>query len=586
MMKIQSMAGSIFFHVVIFPALLLAGGELDSSPSSMPVKEVTVFKDGHAYILREGNMPVDGAGNVLLQDLPAPVLGTFWPYSAGTDARLTAVVAGARNVTKERPALSLREILEANAGAQVTITESGGEQYGATILQVPSMEAGSAERPAPRSTDGRSGKGDMILLKTQTGVKVVSLNRIQDVTFQGSYRTTYGVKEFKNLLSLKLDWGGKRPEKTASVGMVYVQKGLRWIPSYKVTLDGKGNAAIRLQATLINELVDLENTTAHLVIGVPTIFFKDTLDPISLEKTLAQLSQYFREDARTPNALSNVIRTQTARMSEYRSPAARRESSGADRELSRSDKDEDLFVFTVKGITLKRNERMTLPVVEYTLKYRDIYTLDLPVAPPPELNRNLNSEQQRELARLLQAPKVMHKIRLENNSKYPLTTAPALILKEGRVLAQGLMTYTAVNGATDLAVTAAIDIRVQKTDSETKRTPNAVTLQGNQYTRVDLAGTVGLTNHLGRELEVVVTRHVFGIADSADHDGAIRQTGVFEDGGWMSWENLPAWLSWHSWQNWPSGFRHLNGIARIQWRLEIPAGKKVELGYTWHYHWR
>jgi len=586
MMKIQSMAGSIFFHVVIFPALLLAGGELDSSPSSMPVKEVTVFKDGHAYILREGNMPVDGAGNVLLQDLPAPVLGTFWPYSAGTDARLTAVVAGARNVTKERPALSLREILEANAGAQVTITESGGEQYGATILQVPSMEAGSADRPAPRSTDGRSGKGDMILLKTQTGVKVVSLNRIQDVTFQGSYRTTYGVKEFKNLLSLKLDWGGKRPEKTASVGMVYVQKGLRWIPSYKVTLDGKGNAAIRLQATLINELVDLENTTAHLVIGVPTIFFKDTLDPISLEKTLAQLSQYFREDARTPNALSNVIRTQTARMSEYRSPAARRESSGADRELSRSDKDEDLFVFTVKGITLKRNERMTLPVVEYTLKYKDIYTLDLPVAPPPELNRNLNSEQQRELARLLQAPKVMHKIRLENNSKYPLTTAPALILKEGRVLAQGLMTYTAVNGATDLAVTAAIDIRVQKTDSETKRTPNAVTLQGNQYTRVDLAGTVGLTNHLGRELEVVVTRHVFGIADSADHDGAIRQTGVFEDGGWMSWENLPAWLSWHSWQNWPSGFRHLNGIARIQWRLEIPAGKKVELGYTWHYHWR
>ena len=30
----------------------------------MPVKEVTVFKDGHAFVLHEGNMPTDGSGNV------------------------------------------------------------------------------------------------------------------------------------------------------------------------------------------------------------------------------------------------------------------------------------------------------------------------------------------------------------------------------------------------------------------------------------------------------------------------------------------------------------------------------------------
>ena len=39
--------------------------------------------------------------------------------------------------------------------------------------------------------------------------------------------------------------------------MMYVQKGLRWIPGYRSTLDGKGKAAIKLQATLVNELTDL-----------------------------------------------------------------------------------------------------------------------------------------------------------------------------------------------------------------------------------------------------------------------------------------------------------------------------------------
>ena len=50
----------------------------------------------------------------------------------------------------------------------------------------------------------------------------------------------------------------------------------------------------------------------------------------------------------------------------------------------------------------------------------------------------------------------MHKLRLTNNSKYPLTTAPALILRDGRVLAQGMMTYTATGADVDLAITTAV----------------------------------------------------------------------------------------------------------------------------------
>jgi hypothetical protein len=73
-----------------------------------------------------------------------------------------------------------------------------------------------------------------------------------------------------------------------------------------------------------------------------------------------------------------------------------------------AEKAEDLFVFTVKGVTLKKGERMVLPVAEYELAYRDVYVLDLPFAPPMEVRATANDDQQRELARRLGTPQAVY----------------------------------------------------------------------------------------------------------------------------------------------------------------------------------
>src|SRR6266699_6352712 len=72
--------------------------------AKLPVKEVTVFKDGHAFIAHEGELPTDDKGNVMMDYLPAPVLGTFWPYVAERRARLRSVVASQQRVLVERTA--------------------------------------------------------------------------------------------------------------------------------------------------------------------------------------------------------------------------------------------------------------------------------------------------------------------------------------------------------------------------------------------------------------------------------------------------------------------------------------------------
>jgi hypothetical protein len=576
--------------VLAAPALITAAAIAQqpaplSALARMPVKEITVFKDGHAFLLHEGVMPTDGAGNVIMDYLPAPVLGTFWPYSSNKDLKLIGVTASQRKVLVEETAITLAQLLEANTGVEAIISEKplGKDErsYAGTIIGIPTRSPEELSATGlPNLGERLPEKGDVILVKTAEGIKVVPVENIKDVTFKTPHKARLSNQQFRNALTLKLDWSGRRPEKTADVGLVYLQKGVRWIPSYKITIDGSGNAAVKLQATLLNELTDLDDVSANLVIGVPTFSFKDSTDPIALQKKAAELSQYFQTDR--AQLMSNAIATQAARMGEYRSP-----SSDAPGDLGpnlpESTTSEDLFVFSIRHLTLKKGERVAMPVAEYSVPYKDVFTMDLPFAPPPEVRTNLNNEQQAEMARLLAEPKVTHKIRLTNKGGYPLTTAPALIVRDNRVLAQGMMTYTSVGANTDLEITKAVDVQVEKAENETQRTPNAVRLHGDDYARVDLAGKISLTNYKAQAIQLEITRHVLGNVQTADHGGVVVKINAFEDGRYMAAGSYPSWWGRYSWPSW---WHQLNGWGRITWKINLEAGKSVDLGYTWHYFWR
>jgi hypothetical protein len=411
------------------------------------------------------------------------------------------------------------------------------------------------------------------------------VSRIQDVTFENAPETRRNEEQFRNLLTLKLDWNGKAPKPAARVGLAYLERGIRWIPSYRVTLDGAGRAHLELQATIINELLDLEGVTVNLVIGVPSFMFKDTVDPISLQQTVAQLSQYFRADSQFLN-LSNAMMTQQVDTRLHRTGESQ---PGLDLgpDLDTSGKEEDLFVFAIRNLTLGKGERMVIPIADFELAYKDVYTLDIPFVPPPELARNFNTEQQRAMAKLLANPKAEHKVRLSNTSPYPLTTAPALILsrdKEGardRLLGQGMMTYASVGGSVDLAITTAIDIKTGYSEREVKRTPDALRVDHNSYARTDLEGSIYLKNLRQDAVELEVRRFVSGHINEASGQGEAVNGSLFDFETQLSAlgdVGVP-----FSWPNW---FNHVNGAGRASWKLRLEPGGAVDLTYQWHYFWR
>jgi hypothetical protein len=124
---------------------------------------------------------------------------------------------------------------------------------------------------------------------------------------------------------------------------------------------------------------------------------------------------------------------------------------------------------------------------------------------------------------------------------------------------------------------------VKKAERETGRTPNAANWEGSAYEKIDLAGTITLTNFKPEPVEVEVTRNVLGGVGKADNGGTAQMVNVLEDDSYAPGPETPAW--WGSY-SWPAWWGHFNGVGRIRWKVKLDPGKSLDLGYTWHYYWR
>jgi len=526
----------------------------------------------------------------VLDNLPTPVVGTFWPYQVG--GKLRGVVASREPVTTQRTALSVYELLKANIGADVTVIDAGTpeKRFDAKILDVPQsppsdVSIATGQPPVERSAGGETSlqpaQSEVILLQTNEGVLARPLASITQVIFKNPPRQTVGNPEFRNLLRLQLDGARRTAGERVPVGMVYLQKGLRWIPSYRLALDGKGRADIKMQATLVNELVDLQDATANLVIGVPSFALKDTVDPLALQNTFARLSPLFDPASRSAGALSNALQAQMAGNSYRTINDDAGEQPGNAAGIPDSGTNEDFFIFTAKNLSLRKGERMAFPLAQYSLGYKDVYTLEAPAKPPVEVYRSLNYEQQTAVTKSLAAPNVMHKIRLMNTGTQPLTTAPALIESNGRLLAQTLMTYTASGGRSDLDLAPAVDVTVKRLENEVKRTPNAMKWRDDAYARVDVTGRLVITSYRNEPIMLELTQGFIGSVDAAAQGGAIRKLGLGDDDGEAADATLPSWWNYDS-----GDWRAVNGLSSVKWTITLPAKKSLEIPYSYHYFWR
>lgn len=572
-----------------FSSPCVAGG----ASTALPITEITAFKDGHALVVRAGEVVLNERGDAELHDLPRPILGTFWANENEEHATLAAVVSERVEQAETLSASSITALLQANIGARIAFLDPRNELREGRLLDIIQPGSDSAMPTQTNTTwNGVSWQPQysnpqlldassfLAIVETGSGVATVPIGQIRDLRFlDGPPKTTLDITRPRERMTLDLDWQGDAPG-TGDVRLMYVQKGVRWIPSYRVTMIDEKNALLELQATIVNELADLEDVTMHFAVGVPSFAFADSPDPIGLQNAMAGLGPYFRAATDTGAMFSNAIMSQSA-LGSYTSGSTDVQASAP--VLSGSERAEDLFVYSVDHISLRRGARMVVPLVSYEVCYESLYRLEIPARPPFENNNSIPTDRRIAIEQALSHPVSTQVLRItnDNEDRYPITTAPALIIKNGRTLAQGMLSFTAPGGTSDLEVGKGVEIGVETSEREGERELSAVRWNNADYARARVDFSTTITNRKDTPVRLEVVKIAFGEQVEGGQGAKVEMLSPYDP-------MLGSEDEWNWWRgyNWPWWWGRFNGAARISWDVTIEPGERHVLDAGWWYYWR
>ncbi len=575
----NSRNGAIFGVVaisVLFNWLPVYAGGAD-----FPITDVTVFKDGHALVLSQGTAQFTD-GWCSTRDVPVPVLGTFWTFTSDSTSNVDMVRAGYVDVEEEQVCLTFDDIIRANTGKEVTVIEqpaSGeSETYTGKLLGILKKEPDEENKGADPELSS------FLMLQNTRGVQLIKRENLRSLLISDDAPATKrSEKKRVREISFHVKQGENPANGEQAVGFVYLQKGIRWIPSYRIDLLENDQAKLVLQGTIINELADLENVDLRLVVGVPNFQMKDHLSPLALRETGLNLGSYFTEPGRREDrmrySMSNAMMSQAIMpgVGGMGGDAISFDPAVSTPEMPDSGKRGDLFVYYRPDFSLKKGERAVVTLLEMTIPYTDLYTWDIPPVPPQEMWPQVREQQQQELAQALAQAKPMHRIHLTNEGQEPWTTGPALIFKEGTPLGQDLVTYTSVGNAVDVGVTVATDLNAKREEKEVGR--ETVRFNGFEYAKILLHGKLTVKNFGCESANVRVQRNIFGMATSAESDGKITHSDALES--FADNRSAYPWFTW-SWPHWAG----VNSISMITWSNDIPASEEAVFEYDWYYYLR
>ncbi len=595
--------------LVIASVAPVLSAENNANELELKTERAIIFKDGFALIIKRGVATTDQAGEVFTDEVPdAAVLGSFW--AVPDEGRLISMLAGWKETKesedKQLPCAQPIEILLANKGKHAKVELHDRTVYSGMIREVLIEKTDAPVAPAPWNRLDHSALPSVTLpqqtlvsshvhrlavaaptgehtLTAISGANFILRSDEGDVLLPVGQVRTILVKEMTTTITktrttskktkrLTLKFEGA--EKKQSVSIMYFRPGIRWIPTYRVSLSDKHaqkTATLALQAELLNEAEDLDDVPVDLVVGVPNFRFRGTPSPLVLEATLRNALAEAAPNlmGNQGNALSNAMYSQ--RVGEFRgnkSQASEAPHSVVDLpgELTAAGA-QDLFVYNLPKITLGRSERIAVPIFTTEVPYRDVYTWDLHVTKQDQDVAPSGPGAKSPLT--LSKNEVWHQVVLTNTTNLPWTTGAAMMMEGNQPLAQELLTYTPPKDEVRVPLTVSVDTPGSVSEKELHREINSIQWDGVKYARIDKEMKLNLSNHKSVGIETEITLRMGGKVDQVSHDGDVT-LGAFDAADWAQHNSHPA----------------VNNSSSVIWRVKLQPGETFEPSVAYHYFTR
>ena len=503
------------------------------APRDLPVDEVIVFKNGLAFVSKQGRLDFRG-GEARVTPVPEALLGTLW-IAAG-DRAIDSVRASTETAGVESAATSIGALLDANVGRVATLLVDDRE-YTGKLLAAPAAE--EAVQPSPRhamSVDGWNGgpvaADRLVLLEIAGKTHVFNRASVKSVAFAAPVlRVSMPVKQ----TALTIHARGADGAEPATIR--YLRSGLSWVPEYTVDLLDDTRARLSMRATLINEGEDLRDTRVRFAVGYPNFGFAGMPSPMTLRQGLQELlSMLSRDPSGMNNRFDNSITSQAISMN--MATGAGNDSMTFPAPPATGESAEDLFFYEKNGVVLAKGERAMFPILERVVPLRHVYRWSV----PDDANSPARDQ-------------VWHSIALTNDGSTPWTTAPALVVSNAKPLAQDTLAYTAAGAPGEVRLTIATDVAVEREETEVERKPRAMERGGYSYASVVVEGELTLRNYKRERIEVEVTKTIEGESTQGTPKAEVTRVAAEPNA--------------------------INVRERLDWQVPVAAGGKVTLRYRY-----
>lgn len=511
------------------------------------IKTIIVFKNGLGFFIREGETELQDNWAVT-ETVPKATLGTFWLGTLHEGSYLEEAIAYTEKLEKQSDAISIDELLAANIGKKITITAFNNDIIEGTIKSIPK----SRHLPSSPPTHNHNApmpplQSALIILETKDGVVAFHKNQIKKIEFSHDYSSEITVTEEAKRIKFKL--GGNA--NNARLSLSYLQKGISWMPSYRVNIYEDDTARITMKSTLINDVEDLEDTDISFVVGYPNFQFSDVLSPMALGQNLNQFIsalQRGRNEFIGHSPMSNVMRQSVSFAAEMRRDELDYNYSSIEDWSGMPE--EDLFFYEKKGVSLNKGERAYYHIFSEEVDCEHIYEWRVPNTTEVDA-RGYQSSRNEETPE-----QVWHSLKLTNSTHQPWTTAPAFAIKAGKPISQDIINYTPKGATTNLKLTVATDIKTNRQEQEVERQRD-IKLYRYSYDLVTVEGKLFVKNHKNKNVTMEITKMLTGEVLEASHSPEITK--------------IAAGIK----------FKGVNNESEITWNFPLKSGEEMELTYNY-----
>ena len=520
------------------------------APVQTRLKRVALFKNGLGFFVREGTLTEDHRA-ALLGPFAVPSHGTFWITAPSRSGFLGAVARKATG-TEEIPARDLVELLRGNVGRSLALWFSDRPDSTLSGKLIAFAPDRPQWRPEPYTLGGGQpsglipppGPGNFALIETDDGVVAINPHRIARIDFpEGEPSTAFP----RSVERVELEASFSSPSAGDWLSVSYLAKGITWAPSYLIDITEPKQARLAANAVIINEAEDLAKTHVDLITGFPNLEFANVPSPISMKQDLAQFLQSLASGVSRAN-LGSVITQNVAfmRAAEMRGPSQMPDYGDAAAGQAAA----DLFFYPIEAVTLGRGETGYYPLFTSSVPYSEFYEWQIPDYINPEGHYRSAQQGQPDQPEI-----VWHSLRLTNRTKLPWTTAPAQLMKDGHIIGQDTLHYTAPKAETVVKITHAVGVKAEQTEIETNRERDAVSLYGRHFDRVTIEGTLRLTNFKAEPIAIEITKTL---------SGDVQKTAPNAEDTTLA-----------------RGLKAMNPVHDLTWKLDLKPGESREITYAY-----